>query len=159
MGRPASQPAKGGTGGPTTKLRRRRTPERPYEARRSSGNAARKFSWRLAAPTPAGCGGKCAIPRAVQRRPGPVESENRLSWPLQQEHFRRKSRPERHQQAIASGFHLALGEPLLKDEQHARACFFFFQAEDVIRDFRIGTGEAQLLLHEREQLLSAGVQY
>src|SRR5712691_11774854 len=155
MGRPASQPAKGGTGGPTTRLRRRRTPERPYEARRSSGNAARKSSWRLAAPTAVGCGGKCAIPRAVRRRPGPEESEKRPSWPLQQEHFCSKSRPERHQQAIASRLHLALGEPLLKDEQHAGARKIAETPQHVPRNFRIGAGEAQLLFHKREQLLPA----
>ena len=38
------------------------------------------------------------------------------SWPLQQDHLRRESRPERHQQAVAPRRHFFLNQPFVQNE-------------------------------------------
>ena len=56
------------------------------------GGHCRKHVFRVAA----GCGAKSRVPPAAQTQRARAERDTQTSWPLQQEHLGRESRPERH---------------------------------------------------------------
>src|ERR1700722_881182 len=138
--------------------RRRRPQGRMYAPRPSTENVVREFCERLAFQGCAGCGAKSPVPRAARFRLVRGGKCREASWPLQQEHFRRESRPEGHHESIASRRHFFLHQPLVQNEQNAGARKIAVTAQDVPGNFSVGAVQAQLRLHVGQQFLSAGMQ-
>ncbi len=79
-------------------------------------NAVREFCGRPAFRADAGCAGKSQFRKPPDPHNHQQGRYKQSSWPLQQEHLRRESRPERHQQAVASRRHFFLHQPFVQDK-------------------------------------------